>query len=43
MKLTNIEFKIPTKEILLGQEKVLVKQYLSTQEKSDILKCKKKK
>lgn len=37
MKLTNIEFKIPTKEILLGSEKVLVKQYLPAKEKSDIL------
>ena len=37
MKIKNIEIKIPMKEILLGTEKVLVKQYLPTKEKSDIL------
>lgn len=37
MNLNNIEFKIPTTEILLGKEKVLVKQYLPAKEKSDLL------
>ena len=37
MKIENIELKIPTTEILLGTEKVLVKQYLAVQDKSNLL------
>ena len=37
MKIENIDLKIPTVEILLGTEKVLVKQYLPTYDKSNLL------
>ena len=37
MKLENVEVKIPEKEIVLGTEKVKVKQYLPAREKSDML------
>ena len=37
MKIENIDLKIPTVEILLGTEKVLVKQYLRTYDKSNLL------
>lgn len=37
MKLTNMEIQIPQKEVMIGPDKITIKQYITTKEKIDII------